>query len=166
MFRSIEDFLVSWTQEVESTGKVLGALTDASLSRSVTPGGRTLGKLAWHLVETLQEMLPAAGLQVEFVIDPHSVPDQAAEISRQYRAGAVAVAQALEAQWDDATLQDTVMMYGMPWKRGFTLHVLLMHQAHHRGQMTVLMRQAGLAVPGVCGPSREEWIAFGMEPQD
>jgi uncharacterized damage-inducible protein DinB len=28
--------------------------------------------------------------------------------------------------------------------------------------MTVLMRQAGLAVPGVYGPAREEWAAYGM----
>ena len=40
----------------------------------------------------------------------------------------------------------------------------LSHQTHHRGQMTVLMRQAGLTVPGVYGPAREEWAAMGMEP--
>jgi hypothetical protein len=32
--------------------------------------------------------------------------------------------------------------------------------------MTVLMRQAGLKVPGVYGPSREEWSQFGMQPQE
>jgi len=42
---------------------------------------------------------------------------------------------------------------------------LITHQAHHRGQMTVLMRQAGLKVPGVYGPAREEWAAMGMPPQ-
>ena len=30
----------------------------------------------------------------------------------------------------------------------------------------VLMRQAGLAVPGVYGPSKEEWGAYGMPAQD
>ena len=28
----------------------------------------------------------------------------------------------------------------------------------------VLMRQAGLKVPGVYGPAREEWTAYGMQP--
>lgn len=166
MFRSLEDFLGAWIQEAESTRKVLDALTDASLAQEVVPGGRTLGKLAWHLVETLQEMLPAAGLKVEFSIDAHAVPESAPEIARQYRLGAMALTQALESQWTDAMLLETVMMYGAPWKRGFTLQVLLMHQAHHRGQMTVLMRQAGLVVPGVCGPAKEEWALMGMEPQD
>ena len=34
---------------------------------------------------------------------------------------------------------------------------------HHRGQMTILMRQAGLLVPGMYGPSKDEWLAFGEE---
>lgn len=43
-------------------------------------------------------------------------------------------------------------MYGEIWARGLTLFYLITHQAHHRGQMTVLMRQAGLPVPGIYGP--------------
>jgi uncharacterized damage-inducible protein DinB len=40
------------------------------------------------------------------------------------------------------------------------------HQAHHRGQMTVLMRQAGLTVPGVYGPAREERAQWGTPAED
>lgn len=29
--------------------------------------------------------------------------------------------------------------------------------------MTVLMRQAGLTVPGIYGPAKEEWAKFGLE---
>ena len=57
-------------------------------------------------------------------------------------------------------------MYGMSWKRGTTLSILVNHQAHHRGQMTVLMRQAGLMVPGVYGPAKEEWASMGMESME
>jgi uncharacterized damage-inducible protein DinB len=32
--------------------------------------------------------------------------------------------------------------------------------------MTVLMRQAGLPVPGLYGPSKEEWAAMGMSPME
>jgi uncharacterized damage-inducible protein DinB len=53
-------------------------------------------------------------------------------------------------------------MYGQTWKKRDVLASLILHQAHHRGQMTVLMRQAGLAVPGIYGPAREEWAAMGM----
>lgn len=37
------------------------------------------------------------------------------------------------------------------------------YQIHHRGQMTVLMRQTGLKVSDVNGPSREEVADIGMK---
>ncbi|WP_306434409.1 DinB family protein [Paenibacillus sp. J2TS4] len=40
--------------------------------------------------------------------------------------------------------------------RGKLLSILLTHDTHHRGQMTVLLRQAGLTVPGVMGPTKEQ----------
>jgi uncharacterized damage-inducible protein DinB len=57
-------------------------------------------------------------------------------------------------------------MYGERWTRGFTLFASLLHEVHHRGQMTVLMRQAGLAVPGTAGPSKQEWAQWGMAPPE
>jgi uncharacterized damage-inducible protein DinB len=59
-----------------------------------------------------------------------------------------------------------VEMYAERWRKGQVLSVLIRHQCHHRGQMTVLMRQAGLRVPGVSGPSREEWATWGMQPME
>ena len=50
--------------------------------------------------------------------------------------------------------------------RGQSLAALVGHQTHHRGQMAPLMRQAGLKVPGVYGPSKEEWVDYGMPPQE
>jgi uncharacterized damage-inducible protein DinB len=53
-------------------------------------------------------------------------------------------------------------MYGERWPRGATLLALVVHQTHHRGAMTVLMRQAGLAVPSIYGPNREQSEAIGL----
>lgn len=61
-------------------------------------------------------------------------------------------------------LSDAADMYGQKWKRGFTLQALIAHEIHHRGEMIVLMRIAGLAVPGVYGPTRDEWANYGMAP--
>jgi uncharacterized damage-inducible protein DinB len=58
--------------------------------------------------------------------------------------------------WTDETLQVEDEMYGEHWPRGLTLQALVFHEIHHRGAMTVLMRQAGLTVPGIYGPNREE----------
>ena len=72
----------------------------------------------------------------------------------------------IESNWGDQDLVVEDDMYGEMWPRGKSLAALSNHQTHHRGQMTVLMRQAGLEVPGVYGPSKEEWSAYGMPPQE
>jgi len=41
--------------------------------------------------------------------------------------------------------------------------MLIAHQGHHRAQMTVLMRQAGLKVPGVYGPSEADKAAIAAK---
>jgi len=69
----------------------------------------------------------------------------------------------LKQNWTDEMLNNSEdNMYGEVWKKGQTLIYLLLHQTHHRGQMTVLMRQAGLKVSGIYGPAKEEWEAMGM----
>ena len=79
-----------------------------------------------------------------------------------YEAASKAVADGV-AGWTDETLEVEDNMYGQIWTRGMTL-LPVVHQTHHRAQMTVLMRQAGLRVPGVYGPSREDWTTYGMQP--
>jgi uncharacterized damage-inducible protein DinB len=165
MYRLVSDFTKAWAEESASTAKLLDALTDASLATRTDPGGRTLGKIAWHLAETLAEMLPSAGLNLDFHVDETVIPTFAALIATKYEEGAKLLGEAVARQWTDATLLETTNMYGEDWPRGFTLQCLILHQAHHRGQLTILMRQAGLVVPGMVGPSREEWQAMGMPAQ-
>jgi uncharacterized damage-inducible protein DinB len=163
MFRRVADFRKAWEQERESTLKVLGTLTDASLAQAVTKDDRTLGRMAWHLATSLGEMMERTGLKVAGPAHDTPAPAAAAAIVSAYETASKAVADGVAA-WTDATLDVEDDMYGEKWPRGMTLQVLIVHQAHHRGQMTVLMRQAGLKVPGVYGPAREEWTAYGMQP--
>ena len=163
MFRRIADFRKSWTADSEATLTVLRALTDASLGQSVAPGERSLGRLAWHLTCTLGEMPGHVGIKVDSPAHESDPPASAAAIATAYETATRSLLAQLEA-WDDATLDVEDDMYGQRWTRGFTLHALLEHQIHHRGQMTVLMRQAGLRVPGIYGPAREDWASMGMEP--
>ena len=164
MYRRIDDFVRAWEHESESTLKVMRALTEESLTQTMGPQGRTLGFLAWHLVLTLPEMMQHAGVPV--VGPAHDAPQPAlAEMVRQYEICARAIAEGLPKSWNDAMLGDLIPMYGQQWPRGMVLTSLIVHQAHHRAQMTVLMRQAGLKVPGVYGPAREEWAAMNLPPQ-
>jgi uncharacterized damage-inducible protein DinB len=166
MYRSIADFTEDFAQENGATLKILHALTDASLGQRVTADGRTLGRLAWHIVGTQREMPASAGLPTGEGETEAPVPASAAEIAAAYERAARDVAAAVRAGWTDADLDGEIPLYGETWKRGRVLSALIRHEAHHRGQMTVLMRQAGLKVPGVYGPAREEWAAYGMPVQD
>jgi uncharacterized damage-inducible protein DinB len=93
-------------------------------------------------------------------------PASAAAIAGAYQAGAAAVEKAVTTTWKDADLPVEIDMYGEKWTRAMTLRAIIQHEVHHRGQMTVLMRQAGLRVPGIYGPAREEWAVYGMPTQD
>lgn len=166
MFRTLGDFADEWREESDGSLKLLRTLTDRSLEQKVSDGGRTLGRLAWHVTLSIGEMLRHAGIAFESVPEDASVPEHAAEIAARYEADSAALVPAVRGHWTDEMLADEVPMYGEMWKRGMVLSVLIRHQSHHRGQMTVLMRQAGLPVAGVYGPAREEWAAIGMPPAD
>ena len=161
MLRKIEDFEKNWAYEEESTLKVLRTLTDESLGQKVNEDGRTLGYLAWHLALTPGEMMGLVGLNVDGPPHDAPAPATAAEIAEAYEKASKSLLTEIRANWTDDTLLQTDEMYGETWARGLTLFYLIAHQAHHRGQMTVLMRQAGLPVPGVYGPAKEEWAAMG-----
>jgi len=162
MYRTIHDFLNDWKYENEATLKVFKNLTDASLNQKVTPDGRSLGFLAWHIVITLGEMGEKAGLKVIAPSEHSSIPINASDIVAAYEKAGASVESEVKEKWNDAILPELIDMYGEKWTRAATLGSLVKHQIHHRAQMTVLMRQAGLHVPGVYGPSREEWSQFGM----
>lgn len=164
MFTSISQFLELWEQEAQRTHTVFSALTDASLNQSTDADGRSLGRIAWHLAQTIPEMLHKVRLDVKGPKEDESPPSSAAKIASEYEAAGASAAEQIKKNWTDATLNDVDEMYGEKWTRGETLTVLVLHQVHHRGQMTVLMRQAGLRIPSFYGPVREDWAQWGMQP--
>lgn len=164
MYTSISKFIKDWNYERDSTLKMFGNLTDESLNQKVTPDGRSLGFIAWHLTQTIPEMMGNTGLKVDGPSAESDVPKSAKEIKDAFEKAANSLSVQLEKNWNDETLLNEDEMYGEKWQRGLTLLYLMLHHAHHRGQMTVLMRQAGLKVTGVYGPAKEEWAAYGMEP--
>ena len=166
MFRRVSDFLAVWDYESEATLKVFGALTDASLSQRFHPDVRTLGRLAWHITQSIPEMGARTGLKLAGPAEDEPIPATAATIAERYREAADSLTREVKGRWNDAELEVADEMYGEQWPRGRTLFVISGHQAHHRAQMMVLMRLAGLPVPGVYGPTKEEWSRFGMPAQE
>lgn len=166
MVRKVQDFIDDWINESESTLKIFNGLTDESLLQKVYPKGRSIGTLAWHIVWTLYEMPEKAGLVDKITIEKTGVPKTVKEIVDSYSSASKNITYEVQKKWNDESLLEEVDMYGEKWKKGFILDSLIRHEIHHRAQITVLMRQAGLKVPGVFGPSKEEWEAFGMEAEE
>lgn len=163
MIRSIQDFIVRWKEEADNTLKVIGNLTDETLSKNL-PGTRTLGRLANHIIETLSEFPNKLGLPIEEEFVTHK---SVAELTLAYQIASDRLLTAVAETWqEDAILEEEKNMYGEPWKIGLALYYLIAHQTHHRAQMTTLMRAAGLRVPGIYGPSVEEWKAMNLAPQE
>jgi uncharacterized damage-inducible protein DinB len=164
MYRTLEGFFNKWNYESESTVKLFRRLTDASLEQRVTPEGRSLRDLGWHITGTMTQLLGQAGIAVDAPQFPDKATATAEDLAEAYKRTSDAMVDAIRATLTDEKLAETVQMFGETWSYGMVLQALIDHQIHHRGQMTVLMRQADLTVPGIYGPAREEWEAMGMAP--
>lgn len=164
MYRRLDDFLKKYEEFTKSSSRLLAMVTDENMGQQVAPDHRNLGQIAWHVVTSVAEMTGRTGLKLSAVDHEAPPPACAADITDAYRRVTEELVEALKANWTDETLEVEDDMYGMQWPRGLTLSILLDHETHHRGQMTVLLRQANQQVPGMCGPSKEEWTQYGLKP--
>jgi len=166
MYYKLSDFVSDWTYEYELTIKVLSNLTDESLTKKVHEKVRTAGRLAWHITTSIPEMMNRTGLTFESIKQDSPPPAKAAEIVNEYKNVSDNLIRQIKENWNDEMLMEEDDMYGEKWAKGKTLGVLVTHQIHHRAQLSVVMRLAGLKVPGVYGPSNEEWAEYGMPAQE
>ena len=72
MYSKVTEFIEDWNYESESTLKVFEQLTDDSLNKKFNDNVRTPGRLAWHMVTTLGEMVQRTGLK--FDATPEDAP--------------------------------------------------------------------------------------------
>ncbi len=166
MYRKIEDFITDWKAESENTLKIFSAIGDQYISTKVSDNVRGLGRLAWHITQTVTEMPAKAGLFEKDALENIDIPASFAEIMNNYKKYSAELANLVEEKWTDEMLAETVNMYGQDWQRHKILSALINHEIHHRGQMTIVMRLHDIKVPGIYGPSKEEWAQFGMEAQE
>lgn len=162
MIRKIEDFLAEWKYESEGTLNLFKLISNEALHKKNHENVRSMAFLAWHITITLSEMMNKAGVPVSGPDEHAKPPATIEEIISTYEHSSASLVKELPKHWTDAILMEELNMYGDTWKKGTVLSVLIKHQAHHRGQLTVLMRQAGLKVCGIYGPIKEEWAAWNM----
>ncbi len=164
MIRKLEDFYAVWNYESESTLKMFEAISADHFKNTGSENIRSIARLAWHITETIAEMLNHAGLPIDGISDASNETNDLAKLISEYKTSSASLIVKLKSNWSDDVLDDKVNMYGDMWEKGQVLSVLIRHQSHHRGQLSILLRQEGLVIPGMYGPSKEEWIEMGLAP--
>ena len=156
MYRKGADFVQDWQHSSKGTMKVLEAMTDEKLDQAIVEGHNTLRWLAWHLATAQIYFAGLLGLRLKTSLDPKHSPKTVQEIVDGYKAVNNELLELVKKEFTDEDLVEEVDQHGRPTPRGEILRTLIDHQTHHRGQMTVLLRQANLKVPGVMGPTKED----------
>lgn len=154
MYRVAEDFVQDWVASSKGALKVMQAIPDDKMDVAIVEGHNSLGWLSWHLVRVAGAFGHFAGLQIPAPGPDMPQPETMKEIAEKYEMVAEAYKKEV-ATLTKEQLEEEVPAFGGSMKRGELLSKVIMHQTHHVGQMTVLLRQAGLKVPPVMGPTKE-----------
>jgi uncharacterized damage-inducible protein DinB len=158
----IDILLQELEQEAHTTRRVLERVPDAHLGWKPHEKSMSLGQLALH-VATVPGMVAEMTVQPFITVPEFTQPSatRADELIPALEAS-VAKARTLLRGMDDGALAFTWrLMDGdrevMALPRGALLRsIMLNHWYHHRGQLSVYLRQLGVPVPSIYGPSADE----------
>jgi uncharacterized damage-inducible protein DinB len=160
----VDALLPEFDHEMAVTRKVLERVDDARFGWKPHERSMSLGRLATHVAE-----IPRWGLtiltQPEFnMVDGEYTPASAAttaEVLALFDGQVKTIRALLVAQTDVGLMstwtfkQNGQELFGMPRAAAWRSWVMN-HLVHHRGQLSVYLRQTGSKVPGIYGPSADE----------
>jgi uncharacterized damage-inducible protein DinB len=159
----VDGMLNELEQEAQTTRRVLERVPDKHLAWRPHRKSRTLGELALHVAmvpgavaELVSSPSPA---QAPTFVDPS--PATAAELVPTLDES-LAKAKRILTGMDDATLTATLRMidsgrelFAVP-RAALLRSIMLNHWYHHRGQLTVYLRELDVSIPSIYGPSADE----------
>lgn len=159
----IDAMLQELEQEARTTRRVLERVPDDQLAWRPHKKARTLGELALHVAIVpggVAELAAAPSpAQAPQFTDPS--PKSASELIPALEQS-IAKAKKLLGGMDDAALvatwrlmQGDRELFAVP-RAALLRSVMLNHWYHHRGQLTVYLRELGVPIPSIYGPSADE----------
>jgi uncharacterized damage-inducible protein DinB len=160
----IDGMLQELEDEARSTRRVLERVPDNRLGWRPHEKSRTLGQLAWHIAVVpgaVAEFVasPSPAQAPEFRPDP--TPAKSAELIPALHQS-ISKAKKILGGMDDATLMETWRMmkgdreiFAIP-RAAMLRSIMLNHWYHHRGQLTVYLRELGVPLPSIYGPTADE----------
>ena len=158
----IDGMLQELEQEAQTTRRVLARVPDNQLTWRPHKKARTLGELALHVAivpGAVATMAAQPQMQAPQFIDPS--PNSASELIPALDES-IEKAKSVLTGMDDATLNATFRMmqgerevFAIP--RVLMLRsIMLNHWYHHRGQLSVYLRELDVPIPSIYGPSADE----------
>jgi uncharacterized damage-inducible protein DinB len=159
----IDGILQELEQEAQTTRRVLERVPTNQLSWRPHEKARTLGELALHVAmvpgSVAQLVASQSPVQAPQFTDPS--PQSASELIPALDESIAKAKKAL-AGMDDVTLMGTWRMmqgerelFATP-RAAFLRSIMLNHWYHHRGQLSVYLRELDVPIPSIYGPSADE----------
>jgi uncharacterized damage-inducible protein DinB len=159
----IDGLLQELEQEAQTTRRVLERVPANKLAWRPHEKARTLGELALHvaIVPGGVAALVASPSPVQAPQFSDPSPSSASELIPALEQS-IAKAKSVLGGMDDGTLMGTWRMmqgdrelFAVP-RVAMLRSVMLNHWYHHRGQLTVYLRELGVPIPSIYGPSADE----------
>ena len=157
-----EALLQELDEEAKTTRRVLARVPADKLDWAPHPKSMTLGQLALHLAilpGAIAEMSTRSPVQRPAFAQKSAVT--AAELIPSFERS-LAHAHACLAGSDDATLMSTWRLmdgerelFALP-RVALLRSLMLNHSYHHRGQLSVYLRELDVPVPSIYGPTADE----------
>ena len=159
----IDGMLQELEQEAATTRRVLERVPDNQLGWRPHEKARTLGELALHIAIVpggVAELVASQSTaQVPDFADPQ--PKSASELIPALDES-IAKAKKVLGRMDDATLLSTWRLmdgerevFAIP-RVAMLRSIMLNHWYHHRGQLSVYLRELDVPIPSIYGPSADE----------
>lgn len=162
----VDALLPEFDHEVASTRRLLARLPDDQLAWQPHPKSMTLGSLATHLSELGswgQETLNSPAVDFETMTRPadYGPPGTRQAILELFEQNMAGARSALVGKTDAELMAPWTLRRGaqefftMP-KASCWRTFVMNHLIHHRGQLTVYLRQLDVPLPSIYGPSADE----------
>ena len=159
----IDGMLQELDEEAKTTRRVLERVPDNQLTWRPHEKARTLGELALHVA-----MVPGAVAELVASPSPAQIPDftepslKSASELIPILDQSIAKAKKVLGGVGDATLLETWRLmqgereiFAVP-RVALLRSIMLNHWYHHRGQLTVYLRELDVPIPSIYGPSADE----------
>lgn len=159
----LDRFRSVWDLEAGFTTKLLESLPTDQYDFRPDAGGRSIGEMAWHLAEI--EGYISYGITkgaVTFQEAPPNLkrPREVKPLAPGYRkVHEEAVARLASLTEADLDRQVAFADRKMPL-RDILWGAIVMHEIHHRGQLSLMCRLAGGTPAAIYGPNREDMAAM------